>query len=120
MERINLKYYLLQSRSCSCLLNVGETWRDLKTITQTRPEPESNPEAGDRCSPPGGCVLALLDNEYQNIHSISKMITFLRSEVKLEGRIGFRSGFGVKVRVRELANVVAPCDEPVSPKASKC
>lgn len=48
------------------------------------------------------------------------MITFLRSEVKLEGRIGFRSWFGVKVRVRELANVVAPCDEPVSPKASKC
>lgn len=48
------------------------------------------------------------------------MITFLRSEAKLEGRVGFRSGFGVKVRVRELANVVAPRDELVSPKANKC
>lgn len=81
VERINLKYYLLQSRSRSCLLNVEETWRDLKTITQTRSEPESNPEAGDRCSP-GGCVLVFLHTEYQNIHSISKMRTFLRSEVK--------------------------------------
>lgn len=34
--------------------------------------------------------------------------------------IGFRSGVGVKVRVRERANVDAPCDELVSPKASKC
>lgn len=75
VERINLKYYLLQSRSRSCLLNVEGTWRDLKTITRTWPEPESTVA-------PGGCLLVFLHTEYQNIHSISEMRTFLRSEVK--------------------------------------